>query len=69
MDNLKIEEIWAEAKNLLKAETTEITFQTWIERIVVETINDNNIILSVETPFAAACANWLFVPTTNVSNV
>ena len=22
-----------------------------------------------ETPFAAACANWLFVPTTNVSNV
>ena len=51
MDNLKIEEIWAEAKNLLKAETTEITFQTWIERIVVESINDNNIILSVETPF------------------
>ena len=51
MDNLKIEEIWTEAKNLLKAETTEITFQTWIERIVVESINDNNIILSVETPF------------------
>ena len=51
MDNTKIEEIWAEAKNLLKAETTEITFQTWIERIVVESINDNNIILSVETPF------------------
>ena len=51
MDNTKIEEIWAEAKNLLKAETTEITFQTWIERILVESINDNNIILSVETPF------------------
>ena len=51
MDNTKIEEIWAEVKNLLKAETTEITFQTWIERILVESINDNNIILSVETPF------------------
>ena len=29
MDNTKIEEIWAEAKNLLKAETTEITFQKY----------------------------------------
>ena len=51
MDNKKTEEIWAEAKNLLKTETTEITFQTWIERISMESINDNNIILSVETAF------------------
>lgn len=45
MSNENITELWNKAKNLLKQETTVITYITWIEPLELKSIDENNIIL------------------------
>ena len=49
MDN--INDLLIKAKDLLKSETTEITFATWINPLEIKSFNDNTIILIAPTAF------------------
>lgn len=49
MDN--INDLLIKAKDLLKNETTQITFDTWIQPLEIKSFNDNNIILIASTSF------------------
>ena len=40
-----------EAKELLKKEITKISYDTWIKILNIDSIHDNNIVLSVNDPF------------------
>ena len=44
-------EIWNRAKELLKQETTEISFVTWIQPLELKNFNDNIIILSASNTY------------------
>ena len=44
-------EIWNKAKELLKQETTEISFVTWIQPLELKNFNDNIIILSASNTY------------------
>ena len=45
MQNENLNELWSKAKELLKDETTVITYQTWIQPLELKSINNNVIIL------------------------
>src|SRR5574344_2281659 len=45
------EEILNEAKELLKSETTSISYQTWIQPLKIKNILDNTIVLIAEDDF------------------
>ena len=49
MDNIK--DLLIKAKDLLKNETTQITFDTWIQPLEIKSFDDNNIILIASTSF------------------
>lgn len=44
-------EIWDKAKELLKKETTIITYETWIQPLEMKSIKDNNVILIASSTF------------------
>lgn len=48
-ENLK--DLWNRAKELLKEETTVITFETWIQPLELKSINDNIIVLVATNSF------------------
>jgi chromosomal replication initiation ATPase DnaA len=45
MSRQDLTELWNKAKELLKNETTIITFETWIQPLEIKSINDNVIVL------------------------
>ena len=49
MDN--INDLLIKAKDLLKNETTQITFDTWIQPLEIKSFDDNTIILIASTSF------------------
>ena len=49
MDN--INDLLNKAKDLLKEETTEITYATWINPLEIKSFNDNTVILIASTSF------------------
>ena len=49
MDN--INDLLIKAKDLLRNETTEITFTTWIQPLEIKSFEDNTIILIASTSF------------------
>lgn len=51
MSNENLNELWSKAKDLLKEETTVITYQTWIQPLELKSINNNIIILVATNPF------------------
>ncbi len=48
-DNLN--ELWSKVKDLLKEETTVITYQTWIQPLELKSINNNVVTLVASNPF------------------
>ena len=44
-------ELLTKAKELLKDETTRISYETWIKNLEIESVNNNNIVLSTSTVF------------------
>ena len=51
MPNENLKELWSKAKDLLKDETTVITYQTWIQPLELKSVNNNVIILVASNPF------------------
>ena len=51
MSNENLNELWSRAKDLLKDETTVITYQTWIQPLELKSVNNNVIILIASNPF------------------
>ena len=49
MDN--INDLLIKAKDLLTNQTTQITFDTWIQPLEIKSFNDNNVILIASTSF------------------
>ena len=47
----ELESLLNEAKELLKEEVPRISFDTWIKILKIESMQDNNIVLSVDDPF------------------
>ena len=45
MSRENLEELWNRAKDLLKEETTVITYDTWIQPLELKSMNDNVIVL------------------------
>ena len=45
MANEAMIDLWNRAKELLKEETTVITYETWIQSLELKSINDNIIVL------------------------
>ena len=46
-----LNELWSRAKELLKDETTVITYQTWIQPLELKSVNNNVIVLVASNPF------------------
>ena len=46
-----LNELWIKVKDLLKEETTVITYQTWIQPLELKSINNNVITLIASNPF------------------
>lgn len=51
MSNESINDLWNKAKELLKEETTVITYETWIQPLELKSINDNIIVLTATNSF------------------
>ena len=51
MSNESINDLWNKAKELLKEETTVITYETWIQPLELKSINDNVIVLTATNSF------------------
>ena len=51
MSRQDLTELWNKAKELLKNETTIITFETWIQPLEIKSINDNVIVLVASNSF------------------
>lgn len=51
MSNENLNELWSKAKDLLKEETTVITYQTWIQPLELKSVNNNVIVLVASNPF------------------
>ena len=51
MSNESINDLWNKAKDLLKEETTVITYETWIQPLELKSINDNIIVLTASNSF------------------
>ena len=45
MYNESLQDLWNKAKDLLREETTVITYETWIQPLELKSINDNIIVL------------------------
>ncbi len=58
--NSNIEQIWNQAKELLKDEMSQISHKTWIEPLKISSIVDNNIILISEDSFKRDMADTKF---------
>ena len=51
MSSENLNELWSKAKELLKDETTVITYQTWIQPLELKSVNNNVIVLVASNPF------------------
>ena len=51
MSSENLNELWSKAKELLKEETTVITYQTWIQPLELKSVNNNVIVLVASNPF------------------
>ncbi len=51
MSNETLNDLWIKAKDLLKEETTVITYETWIQPLELKSINDNVIVLIATNSF------------------
>ena len=51
MSRENLEELWNRAKDLLKEETTVITYDTWIQPLELKSMNDNVIVLIASNSF------------------
>ena len=51
MSNENLNELWSRAKELLKEETTVITYQTWIQPLELISVRDNVIVLVASNSF------------------
>ena len=51
MSKENIYELWSKAKELLKNETTVITYETWIQPLEIKSIDDNVIVLVATNSF------------------
>jgi len=51
MSNENLNELWSRAKELLKEETTVITYQTWIQPLELRSVRDNVIVLVASNSF------------------
>ncbi len=49
--DLNAQEIFAEAKELISEEMSELSFKTWILPLEINSINDNNIIIMAKDQF------------------
>ena len=49
--NAELKNLLIEAKELLKNEMTDISFNTWIKELEIDSFNDNNIVLVVNSDF------------------
>ena len=58
--NSNIEQIWNQAKELLKDEMSQISHKTWIEPLKISSIVDNNIVLISEDSFKRDMADTKF---------
>ena len=58
--NDEIEQIWNQAKELLKEEMSQISHKTWIEPLKIKSIVDNNITLVSEDSFKKDMADTKF---------
>ena len=47
----ELDELLTKAKELLKEETTSISFDTWIKDLEIESINSGNVVLRTPTSF------------------
>ena len=51
MSTESINDLWNKAKELLKEETTVITYETWIQPLELKSVNDNIIVLIATNSF------------------
>lgn len=58
--NPEIEQVWNQAKDLLKDEMSQISHKTWIEPLKIQSIVDNTVVLVSEDPFKRDMANSKF---------
>jgi len=58
--NSNVEQIWEQAKELLKDEMSQISHKTWIEPLKISSIVDNNIVLISEDSFKRDMADTKF---------
>ena len=58
--NSNIEQIWNQAKELLKEEISQISYKTWIEPLKILSIVDNNIVLVSDDSFKKDMAETKF---------
>ena len=57
MTNEAIKDLWNRAKELLKEETSIITYETWIQPLEIKSINDNVIVLLATNPYQRQIKN------------
>ena len=48
----ELNELLIKAKDLLKEETSSISFDTWIKGLEIESMNNGNIVLITQTNFS-----------------
>ena len=58
--NLDIEQIWNQAKELLKDEMSQISHKTWIEPLKIQSITDNTVVLVSDDSFKKDMAETKF---------
>ena len=46
-----LKDLWNKAKDLLKEETTVITYETWIQPLELKSVNENIIVLVATNSF------------------
>ena len=51
MQASNLNELLDKAKNLLKEETTEISYKTWFQNLEIDSMEGNNIVLLVDSIF------------------
>ena len=51
MQQSDLNELLTKAKELLKEETTKISFETWIKDLEIESFSNGNVVLSISTTF------------------
>ena len=51
MQKAELQELLTKAKELLKAETTPISYETWLKNIEIESIENGNVVLIIDSDF------------------